>query len=350
MPAIELSWEQLSAELADWERKLASGHQTLHDASDAKPGASARDLVFEHGKARLYHYRPRRPDPQAVPTLIVYALVNRPAMADLERDRSLVQGLLERGVDVHLIEWEDPTALDVALTLSDYIERDLGACIEWLGASGRGVNLVGICQGGTFALCYAALHPEQVRNLVVTVTPVDFHTSQDMLSNWLRHVDLDLLGHGNLSGDALNALFLSLKPLRLTQAKYVGLVAQLGDRAAVETFMRMEQWIFDSPDLAGTALREFAQCFYRDNRLVRGGLTIGGKAVMLGSLTMPVLNIFAAEDHLVPPAASRALGLQLPAGDYTELEVPGGHIGIYVGNRSRKLVADTIGDWLATRC
>lgn len=349
MPKVELSWEQLAQEMADWERKLASGHDILRDAAGARPGGSPRRLLHRAGRARLYRYEPLRSVPAAVPTLIVYALVNRPAMADLEPDRSLVRCLLERGVDVHLIEWDDPTALDRGATLVDYIERDLGACVERLAAAGRGVNLLGICQGGTFSLCYAALHPERVRNLVTTVTPVDFHTPADMLSHWLRHVDLELLGAGNLGADALNGLFLALKPFRLTQQKYVGLVGQLADRGAVETFMRMEQWIFDGPDLAGVALEEFARAFYRENRLVKGGLEIGGRPVSLSALTMPVLNIFAAEDHLVPPAASRALGALVGSRDYTELEVPGGHIGIYVGGRSRELVAETISTWLDAR-
>ncbi len=348
MPAIELSWDELSAEVAAWEKKLASGHASLRDAADAKPGASPREHVFRAGKADLYRYRPLRENVQAVPTLIVYALVNRPAMADLERERSLVRGLLEHGVDVHLIEWEDPSNLDCGRTLGDYVERDLGACVEWLDRGG-GINLVGICQGGTFSLCYSALHPARVRNLVTTVTPVDFHTPQDMLSRWLRYVDLDLLGAGNVAGDALNGLFLMLKPMRLMQQKYVGLVDQLGEPSAVATFMRMEQWIFDSPDLAASAVREFAQACYRDNRLVKGGLCIGGRAVDLRAITMPVLNIFAVEDHLVPPAASRVLKDLVASADYTELEMPGGHIGIYVGNRSRKLVAETIAKWLEQR-
>lgn len=348
MPAIELSWDALAGELAAWEKKIASGHASLRAAADAKPGASARDCVFRAGKASLHRYRPLRDEMQAVPTLIVYALVNRPSMADLERERSLVHGLLERGVDVHLIEWEDPSQLDRGRSLADYVERDLGACVEWLDRGG-GINLVGICQGGTFSLCYAALHPARVRNLVTTVTPVDFHTPQDMLSHWLRYVDIELLAAGNVAGDALNGLFLMLKPMRLMQQKYVGLVDQLDDPAAVATFMRMEQWIFDSPDLAATALREFAQGCYRDNRLVKGGLQIGDRTVDLGAITMPVLNIFAAEDHLVPPAASRALKELVGSPDYTELEVPGGHIGIYVGNRSRKLVAETIAEWLGKR-
>ncbi|HMM77697.1 MAG TPA: class III poly(R)-hydroxyalkanoic acid synthase subunit PhaC [Gammaproteobacteria bacterium] len=349
MPAIELSWEALSAEVAAWEKKLASGHASLREAADAKPGASPRDCVFGAGKARLYRYRPLREDVQPVPTLVVYALVNRPSMADLERERSLVHGLLERGVDVHLIEWEDPSGLDRGRTLADYVERDLGACVEWLDRGG-GINLLGICQGGTFALCYAALNPSRVRNLVTTVTPVDFRTPEDTLSHWLRYVDLELFGAGNVAGDALNGLFLTLKPMRLMQQKYVGLVDQLDDPAAVATFMRMEQWIFDSPDLAATALREFAQGCYRDNRLIKGELDVGGRRVDLRAIAMPVLNVFAAEDHLVPPAASRALKTLVASKDYTELEVPGGHIGIYVGKRSRQLVAGTIAEWLERRC
>ena len=35
--------------------------------------------------------------------------------------------------------------------------------------------------------------------------------------------------------------------------KYVGLVDILDDRKAVEDFLRMEKWIFDSPDQAGEA-------------------------------------------------------------------------------------------------
>ena len=185
MPKVDLSWEQLGVELGEWERKLASGHATLREAADVRPGCSARRLLHTAGRARLYRYEATNPDPLAVPTLVVYALVNRPTMADLEPERSLVRSLLALGVDVHLIEWEDPTGLDCASGLSDYIERDLGACVDFLAAAGRGVNLVGICQGGTFALCYAALHPDKVRNLVVTVTPVDFHTPDVTLSHWL---------------------------------------------------------------------------------------------------------------------------------------------------------------------
>ena len=64
---------------------------------------------------------------------------------------------------------------------------------------------------------------------------------------------------------------------------------------------------------------------------------------------MPILNIYAEQDHLVPPDASRALRGLCGSDDYTELSFKGGHIGIYVSGRAQKEVPQTIHDWLAQR-
>ncbi len=64
---------------------------------------------------------------------------------------------------------------------------------------------------------------------------------------------------------------------------------------------------------------------------------------------MPVLNIYAQQDHLVPPAASIALKGYVGSRDYTELDFPGGHIGIYVSGKSQATVPPAIGEWLDAR-
>jgi polyhydroxyalkanoate synthase len=62
-----------------------------------------------------------------------------------------------------------------------------------------------------------------------------------------------------------------------------------------------------------------------------------------------VLNIYAEQDHLVPPDASRALAGLVGSDDYTELGFRGGHIGIYVSSRAQREVPAAIHRWLATR-
>ena len=154
---------------------------------------------------------------------------------------------------------------------------------------------------------------------------------------------------GNIPADMMNVTYLMLKPWRLFAQKYVGMVDILDDRKAMEDFLRMEKWIFDSPDQAGEAFREFNTQFFQENRMVNGGARIGDEEVHLGLVEMPVLNIYAEQDHLVPPDASRALRDLVGTDDYTELSFRGGHIGIYVSGRAQKEVPDTIHGWLAQR-
>jgi polyhydroxyalkanoate synthase len=327
-------------------------YAALAAANHCTPGCSEKESVWQSGRATLYRYRPIARPSGAAPLLIVYALVNRPYMMDLQEDRSLIRGLLAQGLDVYLIDWGYPDGADRFITLADYIDGQLAGCVEHIVKSHGldALNMLGVCQGGVFSLCYCALHPQRVRNLVTMVTPVDFHTPADLLSKWVRKIDVAAwVGEGNVSGDTLNQLFLSLMPFRLTQQKYVDLLAGSPDKARLENFMRVEQWIFDSPDQAGAAFREFVMWFYQENRLAQDRLEIGGRKVDLRSLRVPILNLIGKRDHLVPPQASIALQGLMGSDDYTALEFDLGHIGMYISARAQHEVPAAVARWLASR-
>ncbi|MET0255469.1 MAG: class III poly(R)-hydroxyalkanoic acid synthase subunit PhaC [Luteibacter sp.] len=341
------------AEVEAFRRKLEAGMQTLKHVGPIELGTTPREAVYTEDKLTVWHFKGGNAPTAKTPLLICYALVNTPWMVDLQEDRSMVRNLLEQGEDVYLIDWGYPDGADRWLTLEDYIDGYLDRCVEAVRArhGGEPLNLLGICQGGVFSLCYAALHPEKVRNLVTMVTPVDFHTPDNMLSHWARNVDIDLFVDtmGNIPADLMNFAYLTLKPVRLNQQKYVSLVDILDNPKEVENFLRMEKWIFDSPDQAGEAFREFARDFFQKNLLIKGEVTIGDRRVDLGNITQPVLNIYAEQDHLVPPAASTPLGDAIGSDDYTALAFTGGHIGIYVSGRAQKQVPPAIHAWLSDR-
>jgi len=274
-------------------------------------------------------------------------------MVDLQEDRSIVKQLLASGQDVYLIDWGYPDLSDRFTNLDDYINGYIRRCVDAVAkrCGVAKINILGICQGGAFSLCFASIYPEKVRNLVTMVTPVDFHTPENMLSHWTRGLDVDLFvdALGNVPAELMNFCYLTLKPVRLNQQKYIGLIDILDNKTEVENFLRMEKWIFDSPDQAGEAFREFIKEFYQGNKLVKGGLMIGDKSVVLKNITMPVLNIFAEQDHLVPPSASRVLKDHVGSSDYTQLAFKGGHIGIYVSGRAQREVPPAIHAWLAER-
>ena len=331
----------LAQEAWNFQKHLADGVRVLGEVPDVDYGATAREEVWRDGKTVLYRFVGTEPSAarpaKGPPLLIVYALVNRPYMVDLQHDRSLVKGLLALGMDVYVLDWGYPDRSDRFLTLDDYINRYIDGAIDHLvDAHGGPVNLLGVCQGGAFSLCYSSLHPEKVRNLITLVTPVDFQTPDNMLSNWVRELDVDLFvdALGNVPADLMNASYLMLKPFRLNVQKYVGLVDILDDTTALEDFMRMEKWIFDSPDLSGEAFRQFVKQFYQANGLMHGTVRIGDRQVDLKQVAMPVLNLYAEQDHLVPPSASRPMRGLLGTGDYSEVGFRGGHIGIYVSGRA----------------
>jgi polyhydroxyalkanoate synthase len=318
------------------------------------PGCSSAEVVWRQDKAVLYRYLPlpSAKRSRAPPLLICYALVNRPDVLDLEPERSLVRRLLAADLEVYLLDWGRPDESDRGRELVDYIDRYLGGAVQYLLKTHRihSINLLGVCQGGTFSLCYCALYPKRVRRLVTMVTPVDFQTPEDLLSKWARRLDTEAIRQaGNLSGAVLTGLFLALRPLRLMQQKYVDLFESHAEPAALETFCRMERWIFDSPDQAASALAQFVRWFYQENRLVRGTLQLGGSRVDLRNIQQPVLNIYADRDHIVPAAASTALGRHLRTRDYSEMRVATGHIGMYVSRHCQHEVASRIIAWLLER-
>ena len=337
----------MTAARDDLRQRLAALAQRLNTAGRPALGTTPAEAVYQEAPVTLYRYRESgRSTP---PLLIVYALVNRPYVVDLEPDRSLVRGLLDRGRDLFLLDWGYPSAADRFLTLEDYIGGYLDravAEVRRLTGAPR-VDLLGICQGGVFSLIYSALNPHRVGRLVTMVTPVDFHTPDNRLARLVREMDVDRLVDlwGNIPGALINHMFRSLSPYRQGRAKYLALM-DVADPLALERFLRMEHWVLDGPDQAGEAFRQFARGLFLENRLVRGGLRIGRRPVDLAHIDRPVLNIYAKQDELVPPASSLALGGLLKTPDYTAQGFDGGHIGIYVGRRSSRLLPPAISDWL----
>ncbi|WP_210395433.1 class III poly(R)-hydroxyalkanoic acid synthase subunit PhaC [Motiliproteus sediminis] len=344
--------EKLITEMLNLSREAVEGMQTLGKMDGVEVDTTPWESIYQQDKLRLRYYAPSQPRLKT-PLLIVYALVNRPYILDLQPDRSLIAALLQRGIPVYLIDWGYPDHADRFIDLDDYLNDYLHQCVRQVcqHAGTPQTNLLGVCQGGTFSLCYSAIHPQQIRNLITLVTPVDFHTADNTLSGLARDVDAQLAldTYGNFPGSLMTRAYNSLMPMRLGLHKELNLPRQLNQHQTAANYLRMERWINDSPDLAGSAFKEFLQQFFQQNRLVTGGLTIGSHSVDLQQQQQPLLNLFAAGDHLVPPSASQALAKLTGSKDYTEKEYPGGHIGVFVGRQAQKVLPDDISNWLKQR-
>jgi polyhydroxyalkanoate synthase len=309
-------------------------------------------VVYREDRVKLKYYRP--PEPKGgTPLLVVYALINRETMLDLQPGRSVVQTFLDRGLDVYMIDWGYPTRKDQFLTIDDHVNGYMDNAVDFIRKE-HGldqINLMGICMGGAFSVIYSSLHPDKIQNLVTTVTPSNFDTDKGLLHIWMKHTSADRMAecYRNMPGDVMNLGFLLLNPARLIIDKYVGFMENMDNRKFVENFVRMEKWIFDSPDVPGATFKQFIEDCYRKNLLIQSKLEVGGRRVDLKKLTMPLLNIYGRYDHLVPPEACDKLTAAVGSKDTEDLCLDTGHIGIYVSSKFQREFAPKIVQWLGER-
>ncbi|MBU1343434.1 MAG: class III poly(R)-hydroxyalkanoic acid synthase subunit PhaC [Proteobacteria bacterium] len=308
------------------------------------------EVVYEEDRVKLKHYKKTTETRLKTPLLIVYALVNRETMLDLQPGRSVVKSLLDEGINLYMIDWGYPTRKDRYLTIDDHVSGYIDNVIDHICSAENieKVNLMGICMGGAFSLMYSALFPEKVKNLITVVTATDFDTNDGLLHIWSGGMDQDTLidTYGNMPGDLLNLGFLMLNPARLMIDKYVGFMDNMNNKTFVENFLRMEKWIFDSPDVPGETFRQFIQDCYKKNLLIQNKMELDGKIVDLRKVTMPVLNIYGTYDHLVPAKACEKTTSAVGSKNTEDLVLDTGHIGIFVSSKSQKEFVPKISQWL----
>ncbi len=325
----------------------------MNEPLDYSVGTTPHSIVYTEDKMQLIHYDPAVEKPYTVPILIVYALVNRYYILDLQPDKSVIKNLLNQGFDVYAIDWGYPSGADRYLTIDDYVNGYINNAVDYIRKE-SGIDkttLLGVCQGGTFSVMYAALHPEKVKNLITLVAPVNFDIDKALLNIWAKNLDVDKVVDywGLVPGDFLNMGFLMLDPFRLMIDKYVGFLERIDDKKTVENFLRMEKWIFDSPAQAGETYRQFMRDCYQKNMLIKNRMVIGTKKINLKKISMPLLNVMAEFDHLVPNDASKPLIDAVSSTDKETLIFPTGHIGIFVGSKSQNEVCPKIAQWLMPR-
>ena len=108
----------------------------------------------------------------------------------------------------------------------------------------------------------------------------------------------------------------------------------------------MEKWLTDRPHHPGEVARQWIKDLYQENKLIKGEFFLGRQRVDLAAISMPVLNIYANDDHIVPPAMTRNVGPRFGTTDYTEVALPAGHMGVFVSGKTQGILGEKIGAWL----
>ncbi len=332
--------------------KIVKGYELLSKMEEVEVGATPKELVWQNDLVKLYHYKRDTPATCKIPVLVSFAIMNRHDVLDLQPDRSLMKKFLDEGLDVYIMDWGYPKKQHRYLTMEDYILTFMDGAVDFIRKSTGNdkIHKMGICQGGTFSTIYASLFPEKLKSLTVYVAPFDFSGNECMLYRWTKDIDVDAMvdSLGIIPADMLNAGFGALKP-SMDISKYFGVVDMMGDEAKMANFLRMEKWKADCPDLAGEMFRKYIKDLFRDNKLIKGEMELGGHKVNLKNLTIPFLNVYATEDNIIPNTSTIPVNDAIGSKDKELYAFPGGHIGVFVGAKSQKELAPKVANWVKDR-
>jgi polyhydroxyalkanoate synthase len=340
---------EMAAEIIE---KTDASAENLPNLLAAEVGQTDSEVVYEENKLELHHYEPDE-KLHETPIFVVYALVNRPYILDLQPDRSVIRRLLEHGYEVYMIEWGEPSLLDRTLTLDDYVNRYIKNCADEV-CEQEGVDdlhVLGYCMGGTMSLMYTISHPETVRTLSLMATPFVFEGTGGILEHWATFFAPDAVvdAMGNVPAELLAVTFSMMNPVDQYVSKYIRLYENIEDEDFVENFARMEQWVWDGVDVAGETFREFINELYKQNHLVKGDFELAGEQIDLERIEVPLQQIVGEYDHIVPAESSKPINDAVSSEDQRLIEFSAGHIGISVSSSAHERLWPDVCDWLAER-
>jgi polyhydroxyalkanoate synthase len=351
----EFNLDSSFKEYQDLQKRIVKATELLLNPPDVAVGTTPHEVVYTEGKMKLLHYHSSVQNTQDVPLLIIYALINKPYILDLQPDRSVIRTLLAEGFDVYMIDWGTPTEGDKYITLDDYINWYINDAVDFIREEHGldSISVLGYCMGGTLSVMFTAIHPEKVRNFILMAAPLDFEADQGLLKTWSQkeYFDPDKLVNtvGLVPGEFLNFGYLLLDPVNNLYSKYLKFIDKVEDEKFIEMFFRMEKWIDDGIPLAGEAFREFIRKLYQENQLVNNELRLNGNSVNLKNIDMPLLSLVAEYDHLVPKESSMSFNDLVSSRDKDMIMFPTGHIGLSVSSATHTKLWPDVAKWLRKR-
>ncbi len=337
-------------------RSLDGFKKGAHATVSDPPPVTPYRVVFETGKVQLRHYAAAGDHAHRTPIVLVYALIKRPFVLDMQKGRSVVEYLTGAGFDVYLTDWLPPNPTDTWRGFDAYVNGDLDKAVRFVRAITRSaqVTVLGYCFGALLSLVYTALHPENVRNLITATTPFDMGVRELPIYNFVEQMSEETMElvtrvHGNCPAWMVQSFFTAMAPAHHAIDKYVGLYRNAERDGYAEQFDLFERWMSSDVAMAGRIFREMSGDIFKRNLLARGGFEVGGRKVEVEEIRCSLLNVVADHDDVVHPSSSLGLVDRVGSGDRRNLTFPTGHVGAMVSGAAHKKLWPQIGAWLGER-
>lgn len=209
--------------------------------------------------------------------------------------------------------------------------------------------VIGNCQAGWAMLALNALRPELFGPLMIMGAPVSYWAGSSKLNpmryagaalggSWLASLSADL-GADRFDGVHLVENFERLNPANTWWNKYYNLWSAVDTES--QRFLEFERWWGGYFRMTGSEIEAIVENLFVGNRLARGTMMAGERAIDLRNITAPIVVFASWGDNITPPP--QALNWIIDTwGDERAIAAAGrtiiyvlhesvGHLGIFVG-------------------
>jgi polyhydroxyalkanoate synthase subunit PhaC len=288
-------------------------------------------VIFQNEIMQLIQYAPSTEKVLKTPLLIVPPWINKFYVLDLTPEKSFIKWCVDQGITVFCISWVNPDAHLAKKSWEDYIREGPLAALDAIKlATGEAkVHTVGYCVGGTLlAIALAAMAAQQDGRIVsatMFAAQVDFTYAGDLKvfvdPDQLKVVEQRMAERGYLEGKSMVTVFNLLRSNDLIWPYIINNYV----KGKTPFPFDLLYWNSDATRLPAANHSFYLRNCYLDNRLTKGGLTIGDAPIDLKAVKIPIYNLATREDHIAP-AKSVLLGSKYFGGPVRFVLSGSGHI------------------------
>ena len=263
-------------------------------------------VVFQNDLMQLIQYEPATPQVLKVPLLIVPPWINKFYILDLTPEKSFIKWCVDQGMTVFVISWVNPDARLAAKGFDEYMtEGPLAALDAIEAATGeKKVHAIGYCVGGTLlaiTLAYlAAKKKSRVLSATLFTAQVDFIHSGDLKvfvdEDRIKQLEAHMQEQGYLEASSMANTFNMLRSNDLIWPYVVNNYLK-GKKPIPFDIL---YWNSDATRMPAANHSFYLRNCYLDNKLSQGEMTVGGVALDLRKVKIPVYNLATREDHIAP--------------------------------------------------
>src|SRR5450830_1027834 len=175
-------------------------------------------------------------------------------------------------------------------------------------SSGKPV-VIGNCQAGWGMMAVDARRPELFGPLMMVGAPASYWAGSSTMNpmrysgaslggSWLASMTSDM-GADRFDGAHLVENFEKLNPANTLWSKYYNLWSNVDTEA--ERFLEFERWWGGYFRMTGSEIESIVENLFVGNRLARGTMMAGDKAINLRDITAPIVVFASWGDNITPP-------------------------------------------------